>query len=76
MLYFLQVVLFLGNEIYQGSGQTIKSAKQMAAVQALQNTKYQSKKEQIASMPTMSKLQRIPEFLKYISLFQPLERPE
>ena len=30
---FLQVVLFLGNEIYQGSGITIKAAKQQAALQ-------------------------------------------
>ena len=50
----LKVVLFLGNEIYQGSGINIKAAKQQAAAQALQNTKYQSKAEKIASIPTMS----------------------
>jgi len=50
----LKVVLFLGNEIYQGSGINIKAAKQQAAAQALQNTKYQSKAEKIASIPTMT----------------------
>ena len=48
--------MFLGNEIYQGSGINIKAAKQQAAAQALQNTKYQSKAEKIASIPTMSEL--------------------
>jgi len=48
-----KIVLFLGNEIYQGSGITIKVAKQQAAVQALQNTKYQSKEEQKAAIPTL-----------------------
>jgi len=49
-----KVVLFLGNEIYQGSGVTIKHAKQQAAVQALQNTKYQSKEAQKAAVPTLA----------------------
>ena len=52
----LKVVLFLGNEIYQGSGINIKAAKQQAAAQALQNTKYQSKAEKIASIPTLSRV--------------------
>ena len=51
----LKVVLFLGNEIYQGTGVTIKAAKQQAAVQALQNTKYQTKEEKKATIPTLSK---------------------
>ena len=73
-MVIFEVVLFLGNEIYQGSGVTIKHAKQQAAVQvfiniilssqvlsyynffylqALQNTKYQSKEEQKAAVPTL-----------------------
>ena len=51
----VQVVLFLGNEIYQGTGTTIKAAKQQAAVQALQNTKYETKEEKKANIPTLSK---------------------
>jgi len=50
----LKVVLFLGNEIYQGTGTTIKAAKQAAAVQALQNTKYQSKEDKKAAIPTLT----------------------
>ena len=48
-------MLFLGNEIYQGTGTTIKAAKQQAAVQALQNTKYETKEEKKANIPTLSK---------------------
>merc|ERR1719330_233435 len=50
----LKVVLFLGNEIYQGTGTTIKAAKQQAAVQALQNTKYETKEEKKANIPTLT----------------------
>lgn len=50
----LKVVLFLGNEIYQGQGNNIKAAKQQAAVQALQNTKYQTKEEKKAQIPTLT----------------------
>lgn len=45
-----KVNLFLGNETYQGFGPTIKHAKQVAAVQALKSTKYQTSNERKFSM--------------------------
>jgi len=45
-----KVNLFLGTETYQGKGQTLKQAKQVAAVQALRVTKYQTANEKRFSM--------------------------
>jgi len=45
-----KVNLILGTEIYQGQGPSVKMAKQIAAVQALKETKYQSALEQRYSM--------------------------
>jgi len=45
-----KVNLILGTETYQGQGPSVKMAKQIAAVQALKETKYQSALEQRYSM--------------------------
>jgi len=45
-----KVNLFLGTETYQGTGSSIKLAKQNAAVQGLRSTKYQSSSEKKYSM--------------------------
>lgn len=45
-----KVNLILGTETYQGQGPSVKMAKQIAAVQALKETKYQSALEQKYSM--------------------------
>jgi len=45
-----KVNLFLGTETYQGTGSTLKQAKQVAAVQALRVTKYQTANERRFSM--------------------------
>lgn len=46
----VRVNLILGTEVYQGQGQSIKIAKQVAAVQALAQTKYQTATEQKYSL--------------------------
>jgi len=51
-----KVNLFLGTETYQGTGSTIKAAKQHAALQALASTKYQSEKEKKYSLSTIAAL--------------------
>ena len=48
--------LFLGTETYQGSGSTIKLAKQNAAVQALATTKYQTINEKRFALTTISQI--------------------
>jgi len=45
-----KINLFIGNETYQGVGQSVKSAKSSAANQALANTKYPSSSEKKGSM--------------------------
>jgi len=45
-----KVNLILGTETYQGEGPTVKMAKQIAAVQALKETKYQTATEQKYSL--------------------------
>ena len=44
------VKLFIGAEVYEGKGESIKSARQMAALMCLQNTKYPTAKEKKMSM--------------------------
>merc|ERR1719481_2163656 len=46
----VRVILILGTEMYQGQGNNIKIAKQVAAVQALAQTKYQTATEQKYSL--------------------------
>jgi len=46
----VRVILILGTEMYQGQGNNIKVAKQVAAVQALAQTKYQTATEQKYSL--------------------------
>jgi len=45
-----KINLFIGNETYQGVGQSVKAAKSSAASQALANTKYPSASEKKGSM--------------------------
>lgn len=49
-----KVNLFLGTETYHGSGTTIKTAKQQAAVAALANTKYKTVMEKKFALTTIS----------------------
>jgi len=51
----VKVNLFLGTEVYQGEGPSIKIAKQIAAVQALTQTKYQTATEQKYSLSSGGK---------------------
>jgi len=50
-----KINLFLGNETYQGTGTTLKAAKQAAASQALETTKYPSSAEKKGSMMMAAK---------------------
>ena len=50
--------LFLGTETYQGTGSSIKLAKQNAAVQGLRSTKYQSSSEKKYSMNMLGGLDK------------------
>ena len=54
----IQVNLFLGTETYQGTGSSIKLAKQNAAVQGLRSTKYQSSSEKKYSMNMLGGLDK------------------